>query len=704
MSTDRSGERFEAEYRFLRDDGEVVWVRDTAVLVERDGAWPVWQGVIEDITARRQTEIAPPRGGRTIPGARGADPRPHLHRGTGLGRAPVHEPADRGDARLQRGRVHERPDALARTDPPRRSRPGVGLECRRRHRRVGRGISDVRARTAGPSGCTTRPSSSATTRAMPRFWLGVIVDTTERMEAEERLRLAQDRYRYLVERLPTTVYVDAADDLSTALYISPQYEALTGYSPEERLSDPGLWLHMLHAEDRDQVLAESTPHERHRGSVRRRVPDRDQGRADRVAPRSRVPRRWARRAARAGKGVLTDITERKLAEEAISRRDEILQAVGHAAERFLGASSWTDAIRDVLAHLGRAGDASRAAVSTGASWTTTVGTASSLVEEWTAPGVEALAEQIGDRLVVFDDIGLSRWSEVFASGELINSLTVDLPESERATLEHADVQTIVAIPIVSGGEWWGHLVYDQIQQARVWQQAEVDALRVVANTLGAAVGPREGGSDPLRDGGALPDAASSRFPPITYIDECHDVTDARVWPNVYISPQVADDPRLLPRGMARRPRAVGEVDPSGRSRELARRPTDAIASRVSRSPWRSGSWPRTVRSTGSAMRRSSCETRPARPLWSQGILLDITERRSPRRGTSTRPRRDTETLIETMPAATYIDTSMPSRNRVYVSPQMEQMYGYTPEEWKSRPAALGARCCIPTTTIVSSPP
>ena len=47
---------FEIEYRFLRGDGSVVWVRDTAVMVERDGDWPVWQGVIEDVTARHEAE------------------------------------------------------------------------------------------------------------------------------------------------------------------------------------------------------------------------------------------------------------------------------------------------------------------------------------------------------------------------------------------------------------------------------------------------------------------------------------------------------------------------------------------------------------------------------------------------------------------------------------------------------------------------
>ncbi len=56
LDTEISGERFDVEYRFRRDDGEVVWVRDSAVLVDRDDGTPGWQGVIEDITARRHAE------------------------------------------------------------------------------------------------------------------------------------------------------------------------------------------------------------------------------------------------------------------------------------------------------------------------------------------------------------------------------------------------------------------------------------------------------------------------------------------------------------------------------------------------------------------------------------------------------------------------------------------------------------------------
>jgi PAS domain S-box-containing protein len=52
----RRGERFQAEYRIIRKDGRVIWVSDTAVVVPGSGAHPLMEGIIVDITERKQFE------------------------------------------------------------------------------------------------------------------------------------------------------------------------------------------------------------------------------------------------------------------------------------------------------------------------------------------------------------------------------------------------------------------------------------------------------------------------------------------------------------------------------------------------------------------------------------------------------------------------------------------------------------------------
>ena len=55
--TERSGEPFSLEYRMQARDGRILWFHDEAVLVrDEDGNPRYWQGVMTDITARREAE------------------------------------------------------------------------------------------------------------------------------------------------------------------------------------------------------------------------------------------------------------------------------------------------------------------------------------------------------------------------------------------------------------------------------------------------------------------------------------------------------------------------------------------------------------------------------------------------------------------------------------------------------------------------
>ncbi len=66
------------------------------------------------------------------------------------------------------------------------------------------------------------------------------------------------RFRTLVEQMPVVVYAAASDEASTTLYISPQIKDFIGYSAEEVIKDPDLWVNSIHPDDRDRVIDEVT--------------------------------------------------------------------------------------------------------------------------------------------------------------------------------------------------------------------------------------------------------------------------------------------------------------------------------------------------------------------------------------------------------------------------------------------------------------
>jgi two-component system, cell cycle sensor histidine kinase and response regulator CckA len=83
--------------------------------------------------------------------------------------------------------------------------------------------------------------------------LAAIAIESERAKAE--LRVAEDRYRSLVERLPAITYIAEVGIDGAWHYVSPQIESILGFSPKEWLSEPMNWVNHIHSEDREIALA-----------------------------------------------------------------------------------------------------------------------------------------------------------------------------------------------------------------------------------------------------------------------------------------------------------------------------------------------------------------------------------------------------------------------------------------------------------------
>jgi PAS domain S-box-containing protein len=79
--------------------------------------------------------------------------------------------------------------------------------------------------------------------------LGVAIDITERIQAEEALRESEEKYRLVVENSKDAIYIHQYDKL---LFVNNRASVLTGYSHEE-LMQIRLW-DLVHPDDRDKLL------------------------------------------------------------------------------------------------------------------------------------------------------------------------------------------------------------------------------------------------------------------------------------------------------------------------------------------------------------------------------------------------------------------------------------------------------------------
>jgi len=88
---------------------------------------------------------------------------------------------------------------------------------------------------------------------------GLITDVTDRRQAESDRAGAEERYRALVEHIPAISYIEVTDPEAPFgyrdVYVSPQIEAVLGYSPEEWLDGESFWSQTVHPDDFDRLVA-----------------------------------------------------------------------------------------------------------------------------------------------------------------------------------------------------------------------------------------------------------------------------------------------------------------------------------------------------------------------------------------------------------------------------------------------------------------
>ena len=86
--------------------------------------------------------------------------------------------------------------------------------------------------------------------------------TRERRLTDE-LTVAEAQYRSVVERVPGVVYVAEAGQHGRWHFVSTKIEELLGYTAEEWMTDPTLWLNRMHPSDRDRmIIAENEDQQR----------------------------------------------------------------------------------------------------------------------------------------------------------------------------------------------------------------------------------------------------------------------------------------------------------------------------------------------------------------------------------------------------------------------------------------------------------
>jgi CheY-like chemotaxis protein len=79
---------------------------------------------------------------------------------------------------------------------------------------------------------------------------------TERLRAEQELRRAEQRQAAIIQSLPMVLYLEPFDSKRRIPnYLTGDIEAITGFTYDQLVSDPQIWIERLHQDDRIKVIA-----------------------------------------------------------------------------------------------------------------------------------------------------------------------------------------------------------------------------------------------------------------------------------------------------------------------------------------------------------------------------------------------------------------------------------------------------------------
>ncbi|MDP9296260.1 MAG: PAS domain-containing protein [Actinomycetota bacterium] len=463
-----------------------------------------------------------------------------------------------------------------------------------------------------------------------RYSQGVLSDVTERKEREHQLEAAEARYRALVEHTPAVTYQEVTEGIYDAansmMYISPQIEEILGYPAESWSAVPGFWTTILHPDDLERVMAESdrTTEERLPYSQEYRMMARD-GRIvwfhdEAVVIRNErgEPQLW--------QGVMVDITRQKEAEE----RLRATQGRYRALVEHIPAVTYTQSL-----------DASPE-------------------DFYISP--QALA------LFGYDPEEW-RWTEHFWQDHIHPDDRERVTTEDRRTKESGDRYEIEYRIIAKDGRAvWIHdeatLIADEQGAPRYWQGFMLD------------ITERKRADENVRAAEEKFRALVEQNPAVIYTDVIdpagHSIT-AYMSPSTesvtgYTVDDFQEDPDLWRKIVhpEERERVLTEDVEGNRTGEAFDMQYRMIA-KDGREVW--------IHDQATLIRDP--EGRPA--FW-QGFMLDITEQKQAE-GRVRLGEIKYRSLVENIPAVTYVEAVDLSPVDFFISPQLESILGYTPEEW-----------------------
>jgi PAS domain S-box-containing protein len=305
---------------------------------------------------------------------------------------------------------------------------------------------------------------------------GIARDITARKGTEEALKDSEEKFRSIVET--TNEWIWAIDLAGKHTYTNPAIEHILGYTVEEVLGVDVF--EFLHPEDRkefEKLLPQSIREQRGWTGLVLRWKHKDEG--YRYLESNGLPVLDPAGKLVGYRGADRDITERKLAEDALAQQAEraaLTNRISQAVRRTLDVSEvFETAVRELGAHL-------------------EVDRCSLFMKDETAGRVTNTAEyHVSEVMPAGSDFDLPQVQALNVAMEQHGVLAFDdVANDERVrelyqVIMRFDVKSIMYVGVTVGNELLGAFALSTTRELRHWSEADIEVARTAADQTGIAI-------------------------------------------------------------------------------------------------------------------------------------------------------------------------------------------------------------------------
>jgi PAS domain S-box-containing protein len=185
--------------------------------------------------------------------------------------------------------------------------------------------------------------------------------------------------------------------------------------------------------------------------------------------------------------IFRNITERKVNEENLKRKDLLLQGIANANRGVISETNVDEAFTNALQILGEAASADRVYIYKHCEDKDTQEYFITPLYEWSAPGVEAQIINPDLQKISYSRFGSLNFFENLSVARSLNFIIKDLPADEQKLFIDGNIKSIILVPILIDSSYWGFVGFDDCRTERIWTKNEESLLVTLASTLGAVI-------------------------------------------------------------------------------------------------------------------------------------------------------------------------------------------------------------------------